>query len=69
MKTAKLNFLKQILLCIWIAITIYVWIVARHVDSEVWKLVPIFTQYNIKVQKLIWPYVYYPGPSEERKSK
>lgn len=68
MKQTKLNLLKQIVLCAWMALTIYVWLILNLGGARYWKLVPIISQSNIKARELVWPFIYRPYIYAEKKS-
>jgi len=52
----KPSFLKQVALCVWIGITVFVWLT---VNTPVPRVVPsIIAKFMNKTRELVWPYIY-----------
>jgi hypothetical protein len=54
----KPNFLKQVVLCVWIGLTIFVWLTVNISESRISRAPLIISQPMIKTREIVWPYIY-----------
>lgn len=53
----KPNFLKQVVLCIWIGLTVYVWFAVNEPECKISPTI-IVSQIGGKTREIVWPYIY-----------
>jgi hypothetical protein len=54
----KSNFLKQVVLCVWIGLTVFVWLAVNISESRISRAPLIISQLMTKTREIVWPYIY-----------
>jgi hypothetical protein len=54
----KPNFLKQVLLCVWIGLTVFLWLTVNVSESRISRAPLIISQLMTKTREIVWPYIY-----------
>ncbi len=68
-KQSKSNMLKQIVLCIWIVLTIYVWLSLNIPEFIIRRAPSMISRSVLTTRKLVCPYVFRQDIFSERKNK
>lgn len=55
---SKSDFLKQVVLCIWIGLTVFVWLTVNVSESKISRAPLIISQLMTKTREMAWPYIY-----------
>lgn len=58
MNQTKSYFLKQLLICIWIALSVFVWLAVNLSESRISRAPLIISQPLMKTREFVWPYIY-----------
>jgi hypothetical protein len=61
--------LKQLALCVWIWLTLFVWFTVNLSESTILHAPPFISEPMIKTRNFVWPYIYRQYIFAEKNSK